>query len=208
MKKSVTHYPGPSVLEGPVQINGDLNMTGPLRATQFRATADGTPAEFAFTWDNDSNIGVRRIGGDQFALGVSANQPLTITQFQALFGEGLLLGGGFTTTNFASPPAIAGFVHNYSPTGWGGSRVGILQDISAAATLTGLGSTTNGHSIRIANTTTTPGRALVLAHNNVGSTDVNRFWCPDLVDYSLAPGEVVWLQYDGNISRWRVCGSV
>lgn len=204
----VDHYP-PSPL-GPTQVNGTVTATGRVRASQFRATQDGSAAEYAYTWDVDPNIGLRRepLATEQFILGVGNNQPVAIQQFAVWVNETMVGNGGFIMQAFLTPPTISGVVHDYNPPAWNASRAGIYQDLSGLATLTGLAFTTNGSAMRFTNASAVAGRTLTLQHDNgVDSTAANRFWCPNLVNYVLAPGEVVWLQYDGNISRWRVCGS-
>jgi hypothetical protein len=188
-----------------------VTSTGAVKATQFRATADGTTSSFAFTWDADENIGLRRNGADTFTVGIGANQPLLINQFTATFGESAQFSGGTYYTNYQVPTAISGTVHDYAPSGWNASRSGIKQDISAACTLTGLAAASNGVRQILQNVTTTAGRNLTIQHDNgADSTATNRFYCPNLANYVLAPGEGVVIEYDTTLSsgRWHVIGTV
>jgi hypothetical protein len=46
----------------------------------------------------------------------------------------------------------------------------------------------------------------ILKHQDANSDEANRFACPDLVDYELAPGEGVVCWYDPASARWRPIG--
>lgn len=105
-----------------------------------------------------------------------------------------------------SPAAITGSVDNYNPTdldigGLPHAQV-IRQDLSAAATLTGLAGGVAGRMIILVNID--PAFELTLAHD-VTSTAANRFECPGQADVILAEeGSAAILWYDGTTSRWRV----
>jgi len=183
---------------------GAIRATGPIYATQFRATADGTLSEYAFTWDVDPNTGLRRIGADNFNAGVAGNSVINVQQFQASFGEGIQNQGGFAATSFLTPAAITGTVNDYTPTAWNGARGWIRQDCSAAVTLTGLGATGTGH---VAGLWNISAFTITLKNENTGSIAANRFLTSGAGDYVLAAGEGVLLIYDGTSARWRTLGT-
>lgn len=203
MRKSVSHYPGPEV------ISADVTVVGKLKADQFRATSDGTDAEKAFTWDADPDLGLKRTSANTMVAGIAANAPLTITQFSAAFGEGTSFVGATNYTNYTTPAALgAGPTANYSPAGWNASRSGIRQDMSAAGVISGLVATSTGNRQILWNISTVAGRNITLNHEDAASTAANRFTCPNLANFVLAPGEGCVLEYDGATSRWRVLGTV
>lgn len=197
---------------GALSVAGALNVTGAItgastcKATQFRASSDGTSAQFAYTWDADPNIGLRRVGSDQFVVGVAGNQVIIVSQFQASFGEGLQNQGGLSQTSSLSPTAITGTQNDYTPTSWNGARFGVRQDLTGNAILTGLAATSTGHLALLTNINT-GAFTLTLNHQDAGSIAANRFFCPNKVSFVLAPGEAVWLQYDGTSACWRVLGT-
>jgi len=195
-------------MRGYLSGHTSMRVAGAVYATQFRATSDGTTSEFAYTWDADPNLGIRRVGADTMVLGIAANTPITVAQFSVTSGETLLVGAGMQTSSAISPTAITGSNDNYSPTSWNGARSWIRQDLSASATLTGLTATATGHLCVLVNITTTAARTLTLAHESASSTAANRFLCPNQADYVIAPQEAAWLLYDGTSARWRVLGSV
>lgn len=101
-----------------------------------------------------------------------------------------------------SPTAITGSNDNYAPTGLSTAST-IRQDLSAAATLTGLTGGSDGRVIFLYNIATTAGRTLTFTHDAT-STAANRFLCPGGVAYVVPPTGGVVLQYDSTSSRWRV----
>jgi hypothetical protein len=186
---------------------GAISVSGPIRATQFRATADGTATSYAFTWDADENMGLRRMGGDSFNVGVAGNTVLNIQQFTAGFGEGINNSGGYLSLAIITPTALAGTVHDYTPASWNGARGWVRQDATAASTITGLAATVGGHTAALWNISTTLANTITLKHENVGSVAANRFHLPNLADYVLSACEGIMMIYDGTSARWRLIGT-
>lgn len=118
--------------------------------------------------------------------------------------EGILTGALHLNSAIA-PAAITGSNDNYNPTGWstgtGGAQV-IRQDLSAAATLTGLAGGATGRIAIIRNLNAT--YDLKLTHDAT-STAANRFQLPEAKDlYLVGAQSYVVLQYDATLSRWVV----
>lgn len=123
----------------------------------------------------------------------------------ALTGDHSVAGNFSTTKSIAfsgviSPSAITGSVDNYAPTSLA-DAIAIRQDLSAAATLTGLTGGASGRLLILTNIHAS--LRLTLAHD-VTSTAANRFTLPGAVSYFLDPGQSVLLRYDATSSRWRV----
>lgn len=111
----------------------------------------------------------------------------------------LAASGTTTLSGTISPTALAANTDNWAPTGLSGASV-IRASASAAYNLTGL---TGGAAGRIVLLENVGANAITLTHDAT-STAANRFFCPANVDFSLAAGASVWLQYDSTSSRWRV----
>lgn len=111
------------------------------------------------------------------------------------------LTGAFSWASTISPAAITGTSNDYAPTGLADAQI-IRQDLSAAATLTGLTAGTTGRHIVLVNIDGS--FRLTLSHEGAGSTAANRFALPGGVSYYLDPGQSVVLSYDATSARWRV----
>lgn len=118
------------------------------------------------------------------------------------------LGGTNSFTSSITPPAISGTLNDYTPTNVGTSST-IHQDVSAAATITGLSSaiasgSTGGRVLFLENIATTPGDTITLTNEGAGSTAVNRFTLPNAQSVVIQPGGGVLLRYRSASSRWYV----
>lgn len=101
------------------------------------------------------------------------------------------------------PSAITGAQNNYNPTDLATHNV-IRQDLSAAASLTGLATGATGRTVTIFNVATALDRVLTLNHENAGSTAANRFVLPNGQDWLIPPGGCATVWYDVTSSRWRL----
>ena len=70
---------------------------------------------------------------------------------------------------------------------------------AANSTITGIGNGQQGRRLTIINRTT---NNLIIAHDNVNSTEANRIRLPNSVDITLDDYEAIILNYDPNIGRW------
>lgn len=111
------------------------------------------------------------------------------------------LTGAFGLASAITPSSISGSNDDYAPTGHATTQT-IRQDLSAAATLTGLAGPVAGRVVTIINLSGT--YDLKLAHD-VTSTAANRFSLPGAKDlYLCGAGSYVQLWYDTTLSRWVV----
>lgn len=105
------------------------------------------------------------------------------------------------STTYITPPALAGTVNDYTPTGWS-TATHIRQDSTGDQSITGFGpATTSWNKIffNISATTT-----ITLEHLDGGSLAANQIACPDNVDFSMPPRSGVVLNYDPTSLQWRV----
>jgi hypothetical protein len=110
------------------------------------------------------------------------------------------LTGAFALASAISPSTISGSNDNYAPTGYATTQE-IRQDLTAAATITGLAGGAAGRLVIVRNLNAT--YTLTLAHD-VTSTAANRFYLPASTDLALPPGTCALLKYDDTSSRWRL----
>jgi hypothetical protein len=124
-------------------------------------------------------------------------------KFPHLTAQKLLnIQGQFLTSGNLTPPAIAGINDNYLPGGPTAIYSVLRQDLSAPATITGLGIVGTG--IRIILRNISPAFALTLTHEDIGSLPFERFNLPgaaNLIILPLGSREVV---YDIDAQRWFV----
>jgi hypothetical protein len=152
--------------------------------TILKADSDDTPV--ALTVSEETVLG-RQTGGVIAAL--DSSQVLSLLQRQA--------------TDYLVDTTSAGSVAAYAPTGWSGAISVLFAGGPGALTLQGL-DVTFTTDVLIKKLTNFRLTDVVLAHEDVGAAAVDRFNCPGSVDYRLAHGESVFIQYDLQGARWAV----
>jgi hypothetical protein len=107
-----------------------------------------------------------------------------------------------------TPAAITGANNNYNPGAVPGAT--IWQDLSAAASLTGMAAMPADSEVTIVNISTTQVRVITLNHQNAGSSASNRFILPNGLDWYIPNGGSATFKYNGAVSRWYLknwCGN-
>jgi hypothetical protein len=112
-----------------------------------------------------------------------------------------LIVGIYGTGNSITPAAITGTNNNYSPTGLT-SNTTIWQDLSAAATLTGLAAGVDGSEVTIVNISTTAANIITISHQSGSSTAANRFILPNATSWYIVNGGSATFKYNAAQSRW------
>jgi hypothetical protein len=102
-----------------------------------------------------------------------------------------------------SPAQLTANTDDWAPTGLAGASI-IRFSTDASRNITGL---TGGEDGRVIVLINVGSNNAVLMHD-VTSTAANRFFCPNNVDFTLGPKDVVVIEYDATDSRWRVSTSV
>lgn len=105
----------------------------------------------------------------------------------------------FTLSGTLTPPALAGDVNNYNPTGLSTGFALMIDGDLADRNITGLVGGTDGRIITITNIGAT--NNLVLKNQSGLSTNVNRFLLS--ADTTLPMNASLALRYDGVAQRWR-----
>lgn len=118
----------------------------------------------------------------------------------------LLLGAKLTPAALSAGTSGAPSANDYDPSGShtmnAASRIDLAA--SAAAYVSGVDSTGVGDEKRI-KLRNVSSFIVTLGHENTNSLAANRFYCPGLGDYNLAPGETVEIQYwAGSDNVWVV----
>ncbi len=112
-----------------------------------------------------------------------------------------IFSGAFGLSTSITPSAITGSNDNYAPTDHA-TTAEIRQDLSAAATLTGLAGGAGGRIVILRNLNAT--YDLKLAHD-ITSTAANRFSLPESKDlYLVGINSYAVLKYSATLSRWVV----
>lgn len=107
-----------------------------------------------------------------------------------------------------TPAAITGANNNYNPGAVPNAT--IWQDLSAAASLTGMVALPGDSEVTIVNTSTTQARIITLNHQNAGSSAANRFILPNGLDWFIPNGGSATFKYSAAASRWYLknwCGN-
>lgn len=139
-----------------------------------------------------------------------------ITTVSAFSTNGLLTSaaGQFGTANSFSgtsaPSAISGTQNNYSPAGIGGATT-LRQDLSAAATITGIDPAVNaggpnlqGRILSVQNISTA--FPLTITNEDAGSAAADRFSLPYSANLVIPPGAGVLFRYSTTTARWVLWG--
>lgn len=143
--------------------------------------------------------------------GTSAIDTVSGLQTNGLFqAAASILQTTVTLPTSTTPTAISGTLNNYSPTQIGAVSV-LRQDVSSAATITGLDPAINtgsnaGRLLLIENIATTVGDTITLTNEDAGSTAADRFTLPNAASWVISPGGAVILRYSGTASRWIIEG--
>lgn len=160
-------------------------------------------------WDTDGtnmaapSAGQRDTGIVSGAAAISSyiNYLLNRAYLWAQYVDAGLFEGAFGLTSVISPAAITGANADYAPTGHATTSE-IRQDLSAAASLSGIAGGVAGRLIVLRNLHATHDLQLV---HDATSTAANRFSLPDAKDlYLVGANSYAILKYDGTLSRWVV----
>jgi hypothetical protein len=123
--------------------------------------------------------------------------------FPQLTAQRLLnVQGQFLTSGDLTPPAIAGINNNYLPGGPTAIYSVLRQNLTAQATITGLGVIGAGIRIIIRNLSST--FALTLTHEDLGSLPFERFNLPGAAALIIPPFGSQEIIYDLVAQRWFV----
>lgn len=177
---------------------------GPSTLT-IASEAAGSTAVNRATGTANANIVVTGAGSQAILLYEgSTSRWRLIGLSSTTLSQGITLGSPVTMSGTISPTALSGSTNDYAPTS-GTTTFAIRQDISSAATITGLSlAQANGRIILLHNIATTAGDTLTITNEDGLSTAANRFTLPQGQPYIIQPGGSVLLRYDGTSSRWRV----
>ncbi len=141
--------------------------------------------------DVQYNTGSGFGGEDAFEYD-AANNQLTV--------PGLSIIGNLSLTNDISPAQLTADVNDWNPTGLSTATIVRVDGNNTFRSIKGIAGGTDGRVIRLQNVGS---NAVLLRHENTGSTAANRF---DLGGYDLPlfSSSAITLRYDGTSSRWRV----
>ena len=186
---------------------------GSAAANQFSSvntnTARITPGGQALLWYDGTTTKWRILAVvSDYTISTNAQQFSTAGLLSAAASN---LATTVSFTSAISPTALSGSTDNYAPTNIG-TNTTIHQDVSSAATLTGLLSSvtngsTSGRLLFLEDIATTAGDTLTLVNESASSTAANRFRLPGGLNYTLQPGDGITLRYDATVSRWRLEGT-
>jgi hypothetical protein len=112
------------------------------------------------------------------------------------------VAGEFLTSGAITPPPIAGANNNYLPGGPTAIYSVLRQDLTAAASITGLGAFGRGKRIVIRNLSAA--FALTLTHEDAGSAPSERFNLPGAVNLVIPTFGSQEVMYDPAALRWFV----
>ena len=106
-----------------------------------------------------------------------------------------------------SPAAITGAQNDYSPTGMATANA-VRQDLSAAASLTGLATGAANRVVTVFNIATAVASVLTINHLNGGSIAANQFLLPNGQDWHIPVGGASTFWYDVTSAKWRLLAHV
>lgn len=166
---------------GSDQGSGFVTKMGTTNETEWRFAADAF-----FTWT----------GSSAWASGTDTGLKRAAARVVGLTDSGG--GGGTLSSPPLTPAQITADQNDYAP---GAARFYRLST-NASRNLTGLSvSQVDGQECEVWNV---GANAVVLKHQNAGSSAANRFVCTGAADVTLAADEVALLRYDATSGRWRV----
>jgi hypothetical protein len=168
-----------------------------------------TKPDTVVRWSTDeSNESVPSAG--QMDTGIVASEAANSSRMNWLlrylglwtdYLDGGILDGAFGLKGLITPSAITGANANYAPTDFADAFM-IRQDLSAAASISGLAAPSDGRMVVLVNLNATYDLQLV---HDATSTAANRFTLPEGKDlYLVGAGSYAVLWYDTTSDRWRV----
>lgn len=187
--------------------NSDPKTLGFANESGSSTAANRFTLPDATTWVVGSESGAATFRYD----GTTSRWTLMQTINRALVANSINIAAGTTLNGFfvdnatTSPTALSGSTNNYAPANFS-TTFAIRQDVSSAATLTGLTAGVDGRMIILTNITTTAANTLTLTNEDGSSTAANRFTLPNAVSWSIPAGGSLILRYDGTSARWRPAG--
>lgn len=111
--------------------------------------------------------------------------------------------GGINLAASISPAALSGNVNDYNPTGLHTTNYVRLDAGAASRLVTGLQAPASGSTV-LAIVNIGAANAIILKHQNTGSTAANRFISDTGGDVILLHGQQAKCWYDSTTARWRV----
>lgn len=192
----------------PVGANGSVLTadSGETKGIKWGAAAAPAAATFV-TMSLDGSLTNERVltgTANQVIVtdgGANGNATLSTPQNIHTAAEptfaGLTLGTEEFNVQATTPSQITTHQNNYNP----GNGTFFRLSSSAAWTITGWAGGVNGRLLVLRNIGSFN---ITLRHQNISSTDINRFICPQAVDVALEPDESLTLIYDATTQRWQV----
>ena len=195
---------------------GGANITAPPSGTRDTGFQGGTPALSGqvnallnqhYLWasylDAGQLEGNHEIDGDLEVTGattLTGGIANTVT-----LSAGMTIGAGPTVVSgVISPTALAsGNTDDWAPTGFSTANIVRVTTDAGHSTLRGLAGGSGSRKVYLVNIGLSAGN-LVLAHNDIGSSDANRFFLPSAGSLTIRPYGCAEIWYDNDLSRWRV----
>lgn len=201
--------PNPIIATGTESLN-ITTTTCSAGFAEISTASDGTSSCAAFTPAASVSGTTNTIAKftSSSAIGNSAvtDDGTTTSVGDILASSNATLAGVNALTTSVAPTALSGSTNDYAPAGLSTSSV-LRQDVSSAATLTGIVPTTttiavNGRLLVVQNLSTTTANTLTLANESASSAAANRFTLPNGVSWVIPAGGAVTLRYSNTTSRW------
>lgn len=169
-------------------------------------SSTGTGTCTAETGDiTDVVAGTNMTGGGSTGS-VTVNLASSLSGLTSVSTASLSNSGPLFDTGAITPTALAGTTqNNYAPTGLSTARY-ILQDASAATTITGLTAGSDGQVVTLVNIGTTQANTLTITNEDSNSTAANRFTLIRALPWTLSTGSTITFRYSTSSARWRMVG--